>query len=151
MNGTDSWSSVMKFYKGNIEERQLCSGGSNTPSSLISTKCTFDNAHVEGDVTLLNWYKRDKFTVNTSVWTSGKFTSWYQWYRPTIILLPVIASELNPNQESFHLFSNKLIFFISVLVVVIFMAFCVVHLVCSTNKGSRIIRPTTCSLIAYES
>ena len=31
--------------------------------------------------------------------------------------------------------------FISVLVVVIFMAFCVVHLVCSTNKGSRIIKP----------
>ena len=52
MDGTDSWCD--EFFNRNIEERELCSGGSNTPSSLISTKCTFDNAHVEGDVTLFN-------------------------------------------------------------------------------------------------
>ena len=53
MDGTDSWSTGMAFFNRNIEERELCSGGSNTPSSLISTKCTFDNAQV-GDVTLFN-------------------------------------------------------------------------------------------------
>ena len=43
--------------------------------------------------------------------------------------------------ESESNLDNETLTFISVLVVVIFMAFCVVHLVCSTNKGIRIIDP----------